>query len=167
MWIYTRQKTLLTMTFTFSNSILSMSSLLNTVLNFLLAIILPVQVYLLLIGGVILMDSYYGILLVRKEKGKFSALKMFKGIRNKIAIYTPAMLGVYWLDMHLLNEFVLQFINIQSAVTKIGCAVLISTELSSINENINKITGTSLRQRLKNLFRVAKDVKNDYDDISG
>lgn len=153
---------------TFSNTPdLTMSSFLNALLNLFLAIILPVQVYLLLIGGVILLDSYYGILVARKEKVGFDIMKLLKGIVRKMAIYTPAMLGVYWLDVHLLSEFVQQFITIQSAITKIGCAVLISTELASINRGITKLTGLGLRERLKNLFKVAKETKDDYDSIGG
>lgn len=153
------------MIYTFSNSTTIMTNVLNSALSLLAAFVLPVQVYLLLIGGVILLDSYYGAMWARKSGEKFSALKLFKGIRNKMAIYTPAMLGVFWLDFHLLNEFVTQFINVQSAVTKIGCAILISTELSSINEKINNLTGTSLRQRMKNTFKFFKESKDKYDEL--
>lgn len=150
---------------TFSNSTTIMTNLLNSALSLLAAFVLPVQVYLLLIGGVILLDSYYGAMWANKNGDKFSVLKLLKGIRNKMAIYTPAMLGVFWLDFHLLNEFVTQFINVQSAVTKIGCAILISTELASINDKINKLTGTSLRQRMNNTFKFFKESKDKYDEF--
>lgn len=142
-----------------------MSTFVNTLINLFLALVLPVQIYLLLIGGVILMDSYYGAMWSNKNGDKFSLLKLLKGIRRKMAIYTPAMLGVYWLDAHLLNEFVLQFITISSAITKIGCAVLISTELTSINQNINNLTGTSLRQRMRNTFKFFKSTKDSLEDF--
>lgn len=153
------------MIYTFSNSTTTMTNVINSALSLLAAFVLPVQVYLLLIGGVILLDSYYGAMWARKNGGKFSMLKLLKGIRNKMAIYTPAMLGVFWLDFHLLNEFVLQFITVNSAVTKIGCTILISTELASINEKINKLTGTSLRQRMNNTFKFFKESKDKYDEF--
>lgn len=152
---------------TFSNSVIPMSSFTNYILSLFLALVLPVQIYLLLIGGAILMDSYYGALWAKKNKNKFNLVKLFRGIRNKMAIYTPAMLGIFWLDFHLLNEFVLQFITVDSAVTKLGCAILISTELASINQKINYLTGVSLRQRMKNTFKFFKDSKESIEDING
>lgn len=154
------------MIFSFSNtSYATMSTFFSSIANFILAIILPVQLYLLLIGGVILLDSYYGYHKAIFLKEKISWLKFFKGIRKKIAIYTPAMLGIYWLDFHLLNEFLLQFLSIDMVITKIGCTVLLSTEIASINQNIKTITGKSLYKRIKDTMGVAKDLKQDIDSF--
>ena len=142
-----------------------MSNILNAILNFFLAIILPVQIYLLLIGAVILLDSYYGYLKSRKDKHKFDIYLLLAGIRDKVKIYAPAIIAIYWLDEHLINEFVLTLLSIQLAATKIGCAVLISTELASVNKNIKAITGKSLQQRMKDTLKVAKDVKESSDDL--
>lgn len=152
------------MTSTFFNS-LTMATFFSAVFNFFLAIILPVQLYLLLIGGVILLDTYFGVIKSRREKEKFSLHRMLKGIALKMCVYSPAMLGVYWLDAELLNEFVMLFINIELAVTKIGCAILVSTELTSINGNIKKITGKSLVTRVKESFKIAKDIKKETDNF--
>lgn len=152
------------MSFSFNN--LTMSTFFNAILNFLLAIILPVQVYLLLIGGVILLDSWYGYLKAKKKSGGgFDMFLLLSGIRNKMAIYTPAMLGVYWLDFHLLNEFLLTIITVPMAITKVGCVILMSTEIASINRNIKAITGKSLRQRVKESMNYAKEVNDGIKDL--
>lgn len=145
---------------------LPMSSFFNAVLNFFLAIILPVQVYLLLIGGVILLDCWYGYMKAKKQSNiGFDAFLLLRGIRNKMAIYTPAMVGVYWLDFHLLNEFLMAVITVPMVVTKVGCIILMSTEIASINRNIKVITGKSLKQRIKESMDFAKDVNEDIKDL--
>jgi len=95
----------------------------------------------------------------------FDAFLLLRGIRNKMAIYTPAMVGVYWLDFHLLNEFLMAVITVPMVVTKVGCIILMSTEIASINRNIKVITGKSLKQRIKESMDFAKDVNEDIKDL--
>jgi hypothetical protein len=149
------------MIYTFSKTLISMSTFLTSLLNLFLAIILPVQAYLLLIGGFILLDTFYGVLVSMKGSKEFNFKLMITGIIRKIAVYSPAMLGVYYLDATLLNEFVSSFISIDSAITKIGCAILMSAEIASINDSIKKLTGKGIMRRIREGFGIAKEIKNE------
>ena len=125
-------------------------------------IVLPVQLYLLIIGGMILLDTYYGVYAKIKTGEKFNWLKFFKGLRFKLALYTPAMVGIFWFDTFILNELILKYFNFDLLITHIGCVVLSSTEIASINKNYKVITGKSLYEKCLDFYKFLKKLNKKY-----
>lgn len=143
-----------------------MNTFFEAVINFILAIILPVGVYLLIIGGLMFVDTLLGLYRVKKNKEKFIWSKFFKGLITKMYVYTPIIVCVYWMDFHLLNDIVKLFINVDLLFTKLASLILSSTEITSINKNFKAVTGKSLLDRLRNVVKVAHSVKNEINDFS-
>lgn len=142
-----------------------MQTILETILNVFLAIILPVQLYLLLVGGFIALSTLLGILAARKEKEKISLLKLTNGIIHKMFVYTPTTLALFYLDAILLNEIMLQFVPVPNIVTKLGTLVILGKEFASINKNIEILTGKSFSDRCKEYFKTAIGLKKKYDEL--
>lgn len=142
-----------------------MSAFFEGLLSAILMIVLPVGVYLLLIGGVIVIDSYYGIVVSKKQKIPFNWYFFLKMLTIKISRYTPAMIGIYWMDQKILNEIVMQIVSIDCLITRVGCIVLCSTEIASINRNFKVIHGKSIVEMLLNVGKSARKVSEEIKDI--
>lgn len=143
-----------------------MTTFLESAINILLAIILPAGAYLLLIGLLMLTDTLLKLYSLKQTKEKMDWMKLFKGLQQKMLVYTPIILCIYWMDTLLMNDIVKQFVDVDLLTTKLGSLVLASTEITSINKNFKAITGKSLLDRVKNVLHVAKDVKKGLDSIT-
>lgn len=142
-----------------------MSTFIESLVNAVLMIVLPVGVYLLLIGGVIVIDSYYGVIVSKKQNRPFNLYYFLKMYGVKISRYTPAMIGVYWMDYKILNEIVLNFFNVDLFITRIICGVLMSTEIISINRNFKIIHGKSIGEMLLDVWKVGKKASDKIKEI--
>ena len=72
----------------------------------------------------------------------------------------------YLIDYFIINDIVLTFFSVELLITKILALVLVSIEVISLNENIKAVKGIDLWTSLKNLFRRAKEVTQDFKDIN-
>lgn len=128
------------------------------------AFFLPISGILFLVGFSIFVDTLTGIWKARKLKIPITSRKL-SAIVSKFFLYELAVIGFYLIDKFILNEIILVFFSVPLMLTKILALVLVSIELTSINENYISIKNISIFQSLKNLFSRAKEIKNDIDDI--
>lgn len=149
-----------------------MQTFFELILNAILAIILPIQIYLLLVGGFIALSTFLGILAAKKEKEKIELGKLTSGLVRKMFIYTPTTIAIYWLDTILLGDILMQFIPVQNFITKVGTMIILGNEFVSINKNFAILTGKSISDRakigIKNILSLKKqynEFNNDSNDV--
>lgn len=141
-----------------------MINLLESIFNVFLAIILPTEVYLSIVGIMICLDTYFKVGVVRREK-EFSWKKLLSGILNKVRIYTPIVLSVYWLDEFPINQIVMNFVNIDHLITRVITGIVIMKEGNSIFSILKDKYNFDIQNEFKKLIKTVKDTKDDINDV--
>lgn len=142
-----------------------MLNVLETILNGILFILLPVEVYLMLVGIFIALDSYFRVWFSFKKKD-FSLGLLLKGMLKKMWLYTPIVVSIFYLDTLALNEIVIRSINIDHLITRFVTGVIIFYELGSINKNIKLVTGKSFFLLAKTFFNFVVSFKQKIKDLN-
>ena len=126
---------------------------------------LPISGILILIGVSVILDTLTGVWKSYKLKTKVTSRKL-SAVISKILLYEVTVMLFYLIDYYILNDIVLTFFSVSLLTTKILALVLVSIEVISINENVKKVKGLDIWTALKNLFARAKEVTQDFKDIS-
>ena len=135
-------------------------------LTALLLFFAPIQQLVMVVGLVILCDTFTGIYKSVKLFGwKSIRSRKLSNIISKMVLYEIAIIVLYPIDKFLLNELLLNIVSIQFFSTKIACVLLVLVELTSIKENIEEALKIDIWKTLKNFIKRAKEVSNDYDEI--
>lgn len=142
-----------------------MSNIGSFILSGVLSILLPVKLYLIVITIIIFLDMFYGIRSLKKKSKSFKWSIFLDGFIKKTAIYTPAIVGIYYLEAFILKEIMEYFINIPFIITKVMTMGILSRELISINSNYETISGQSITSGVKSIFKIVKDSKKEIDNI--
>jgi hypothetical protein len=127
-----------------------------TVLSF----FLPVAQMAALVGFFIIGDTILGIWASHKRGEKFTS-RRFSSIITKMLLYQGALLTGYMTDVWLIGEFLEHVFSIKLLLTKGVTLTLLYTEMVSIDENFNRVTGNSLFAKAKELLTrlsTAKDM---------
>lgn len=135
-------------------------------LTALLLFFAPIQQLVMVVGLVILCDTFTGIYKSVKLFGwKSIRSRKLSNIISKMVLYEVAIIVLYPIDKFLLNELLLNIVSVQFFSTKIACVLLVLVELTSIKENIEEALKIDIWKTLKNFIKRAKEVSNDYDEI--
>jgi hypothetical protein len=135
-------------------------------LTALLLFFAPIQQLVMVVGLVILCDTFTGIYKSVKLFGwKSIRSRKLSNIISKMVLYEIAIIVLYPIDKFLLNELLLNIVSVQYFSTKIACVLLVLVELTSIKENIEEALKIDIWKTLKNFIKRAKEVSNDYDEI--
>lgn len=127
----------------------------------------PIQGLLIAVGSAIILDTITGIFKSVKLKGwKNVRSRKLSNIVSKMALYEVCIVFLFLIDKYLLNEFIIRSFGITYMFTKICAILLIFIELVSIKENIEETYEINIWHLLKNVFRRAKEIKSDINDIS-
>ena len=144
--------------------ILSIQSELLTLISICLAFFLPISGILIMIGVLIIIDTFTGIWKANKLEDKITSRKL-SAIISKLALYEVTVIMFFLIDRFILNDIILTFFSVPFMLTKIVALVLSSIEVMSINENYKVVKGIDLWQSMKLLFARAKDIKDDINKI--
>jgi len=146
------------------NSILvSMKTYIVSTLTVIACFFIPIKPLIGIIVMCIGFDTITGIISAKKSGVKFES-KKFGRVITKTFIFVSALLGVFVLDIFLLNKIVLNFTSFNYLATYLFCGVVVFNELVSIDENIGVITGTRISKRftdMLNAFKTTKDKINN------
>jgi hypothetical protein len=71
------------------------------------------------------------------------------GVVSKMVNYSVALLAVYTMDVHMINEVVLQYLPYEYSLTRVAVLVIGSFELDSIDEKYYNVYGVTLREKIK------------------
>ena len=124
-----------------------------------IAFFMPIVPAMILVGIFILADTVTGIWAAVKRGEEITSRKM-SSIITKAFLYQGALLLAYGLDVVLLGGSGI-FIAVEYIMSKLLMLAIIFIEVKSIDENIVKISGTSLLKSVKDVFTRAVKVKND------
>ena len=144
--------------------ILSIQKELLTLISICLAFFIPISGILLMIGVLIIIDTFTGIWKANKLEEKITSRKL-SSIISKLALYEITVIMFFLIDRFILNDIILTFFSVPFMLTKIVALVLSSIEVMSINENYKVVKGIDLWQSMKLLFARAKDIKDDINKI--
>lgn len=107
--------------------------------------VMPVKAYLYLIGALVLCDMFTGWRAAKKARGERFSSKGMSGTIEKTALYMLAVLICRGSDIafNLDGQF---------GVTYVVSGLIVGRELLSNLENIGKITGLDLAERVRSAF---------------
>ena len=146
--------------------LISIQSELLTLISICFAFFLPISGILLMIGVLIIIDTFTGIWKAKKLGEKITSRKL-SSIISKLALYELTVIMFFLIDKFILNDIILTFFSVPFMLTKVVALVLASIEVMSINENYKVISTKNLDlwQSAKALFARAKDIKEDLNKL--
>lgn len=128
------------------------------------AFLLPIKPLLILVALFIGIDTITGIIASKRE-GKKITSRGLSAIISKFILYQASVLLIFALEKYLLCDFVLLFTAIPLFLTKIVATILVSIEVISVNENLERGWGINLWHKIKIVLARAKEVKATVDEV--
>lgn len=125
----------------------------------------PINNLLILVGVMIFADTFLGIWRAKKNKEVISSRKL-SNVVSKFFLYEGAVVLAYILDVLLLGEFTILFIDIDFLITKVTTLTIVFVELKSLDENFKFLTGFDIWETFKRLLRRAKEAKEDIKQLN-
>lgn len=129
----------------------------------LMCFLMPIKPLILSVIFIVLIDTIFGICKSLKLGYKFTSGRFFSFFK-KVAVYSTAVIGTYYLDVNLIGEFIRLILDINLVLTKIITFGIVFNELRSIDENLT-ILGYKIPSYIKNLFKFTKVVKEGLDEM--
>ena len=118
------------------------------------------------IGMCIALDWITGVYKSIKIKGWSSfKSKRIRDTAGKVLMYQLIVLTLFPIDKLILNDVLIKWLP-QFALTKTITLFLIYIECVSIKENIEEAFGIHFYGKLKVLFKVSKELKHDFEEIT-
>lgn len=117
----------------------------------------PVAGIMYTIGAFIALDTFLGVMAANKMGEKIESKKLSKVVW-KMLMYQAVTLSFFVMDVHIVGDLLGTLINTPYVLTKTVGVALIAIEFKSIDENIEKMTGTTLLKRLYDLIAKGKDI---------
>lgn len=122
-----------------------------------LAFFAPVAGIMYTIGAFIALDTFLGVMAANKMGEKIESKKLSKVVW-KMLMYQAVTITFFVMDVHIVGDLLGAVINTPYVLTKTVGVALIAIEFKSIDENIEKMTGTTLLKRLYDLIAKGKDI---------
>ncbi len=142
-----------------------MLTYLKAVLISLLAFFAPIKSLFVLVAFAVILDTIFGFWSSHKLSLPLTSRKFFR-LAKKICIYYSCLALSFGIDRLIMNDIILNWISIDFAFTKFIVLVLLSIEVFSIDEKIKKVNnGNGIFFYVKRLINVAKNVKEEYDEL--
>lgn len=142
---------------------MSMKSILLLFFSSLCTFIMPIQGLLLLVIGVVILDTFTGVYVAIKKGGRaaYRSGKLFN-IAPKVFIYLGATLMLYMVDVFIFEN---KLFNIPYLLSKSISMIWVYTELKSMDENSQKLGNQPILDRVKELFKLFKGIKKDINKV--
>lgn len=131
----------------------------------LIAFFAPICNIVLLLIGLILVDTATGLWKCKKLGIPITS-KGLSAFISKIFLYCGGVLMVYGVDKLLVNDLMLLFFSVELLITKVISMIFAFVELISINENWKAVKGFDLWERAKDLSKRAKEIKREVRDFN-
>ena len=118
-----------------------------------ISIFTPVVPMLLTIGVLIVIDFLVGIYRAFKMKEQITSRKMGNTI-SKMFLYQLTIISLFLFETYILMGIL--------PVTKIGAALISITELKSIDESVEKMTGVGIWKKLVKIIKRGESETKDF-----
>jgi len=123
-----------------------------------LAVISPIKPLIYVAVLAILLDTCFGIWRSIKINGytSFRSRKLSHTI-SKTFLYSLAIVFVFFVEKYIASDLVAHFIAIELILTKAVALFCVFTEVISINESYESVTGRNILKSLKSFVLRAKE----------
>jgi hypothetical protein len=118
-----------------------------------ISIFTPVVPMLLTIGVLIVIDFLVGIYRAFKMNEQITSRKMGNTI-SKMFLYQLTIISLFLFETYILMNIL--------PVTKIGAALISITELKSIDESVEKMTGVGVWKKLVKIIKRGESETKDF-----
>lgn len=119
----------------------------------LIAIFSPVVPLMLTIGFLIGLDFIVGLYRAWKLKEQITSRKMGNTI-SKMLLYQATILSLYVFEVYILGSTL--------PVSKIGAGLISVVEIKSIDESVEKMTGTGVWKRIVKIIKRGESETKDF-----
>jgi hypothetical protein len=124
----------------------------------------PIKPLILLVGFMILLDTFFGLYRAKKTNEAITSRKLSQ-IASKMFLYQGSVILFFLIETYILKDFIKLISGIDLFITKIIAIFLVLIEMISINENYSVVKGTSIFRTIKDVITRVKEVKEDVKDI--
>lgn len=119
----------------------------------LIAIFSPAVPLMLTIGFLICLDFIVGLYRAWKLKEQITSRKMGNTI-SKMLLYQATILSLYVFEVYILGSAL--------PVSKIGAGLISVVEIKSIDESVEKMTGTGVWKRITKIIKRGQSETKDF-----
>ena len=126
-------------------------------------LILPIKPLVLIVVGIVLLDTIVGVYASIKMNGKksFRSGKLFN-IVPKVFFYSVTILLSFLVDKYILGG---EILSIPFLLSKSACVLWTFIETKSIDENLQKLGNKPIMVTIKNLITGVKNIKKDINEL--
>jgi hypothetical protein len=128
-----------------------------------LTILAPIKPLVLLAVTSIILDTCFGIWRSYKKGNKIRSRRLSHTI-SKSLLYSGAIVFVFLLEKFVISDILGHFITIDLILTKMFTFFCIATELKSINESYESVTGIDIWNKIFEFFKRSKETLKDLKD---
>ena len=128
-----------------------------------LTILAPIKPLVLLAVSSIILDTCFGIWRSWKKGNKIRSRRLSHTI-SKSLLYSGAIVFVFLLEKFVISDILGHFIAIDLILTKMFTFFCIATELKSINESYESVTGIDIWNKIFEFFKRSKETLKDLKD---
>jgi len=132
---------------------------------FAIGLLTPIKFIMMIVFFAILADTIYGVRCSKKIGEQITSRKLSKFI-TKLLIYQAVIIFAYAIDVNIFGEFLLLFLSVPMALTKVVALGLIVNEGYSIDESLKRVNKEKgLWFYFKQLIGLAKMIKSETKDL--
>jgi hypothetical protein len=128
-----------------------------------LTILAPIKPLVLLAVTSIILDTCFGIWRSYKKGNKIRSRRLSHTI-SKSLLYSGAIVFVFLLEKFVISDILGHFIAIDLILTKMFTFFCIATELKSVNESYESVTGIDIWNKIFEFFKRSKETLKDLKD---
>ena len=128
-----------------------------------LTILAPIKPLVLLAVTSIILDTCFGIWRSWKKGNKIRSRRLSHTI-SKSLLYSGAIVFVFLLEKFVISDILGHFIAIDLVLTKMFTFFCVVTELKSINESYESVTGKDVWKAFVNFAKRSKEQIEDLKD---
>jgi hypothetical protein len=128
-----------------------------------LTILAPIKPLVLLAIASIILDTCFGIWRSWKKGNKIRSRRLSHTI-SKSLLYSGAIVFIFFLEKYVIADILGHFIAIDLIMTKMFTFFCVATELKSVNESYESVTGVDIWKKMFEFFKRSKETINDLKD---
>jgi hypothetical protein len=128
-----------------------------------LTILAPIKPLVLLAVASIILDTCFGIWRSYKKGNKIRSRRLSHTI-SKSLLYSGAIVFVFLLEKFVISDILGHFIAVDLILTKMFTFFCIATELKSVNESYESVTGVDIWKKMFEFFKRSKETINDLKE---
>ena len=134
----------------------------SLILVSMLSVLAPVKPMVLLAVATIILDMCFGIWRsVRKNGWKSIRSRRLSNTISKSLLYSGAIVFIFLLEKFVLADLLAYFIAVDLLMTKAFTAFCVFTELKSINESYQSVTGINILEKFMQFVKRGKEQLED------